>query len=338
MRDVINRTDARHAAFPIVDKDGREVLVVVAKASYAIDADGAGERLTGDEAAYPYVADECYGDDPATSSIRKPSDLFQFKPGTDVLLIGHAWGQGGADGVDVSLRVGPVHKVVRAYGMRVWRLGVGNVLVPGDAEPIVEPVPLIYELAWGGMDLSDPDNPVGEQRNYLGRGVCTDPQALVGRPAAQLEYPRSLMGKRDRTPACFGALHRHWQPRMSFAGTYDEHWQDTKMPIPPDDFDPRFNVSVAHDQWSLTPLRGGEEVEVLGATADQRWRFTLPRFNPGFSSWLGNTRREHRTHLDTVLIDSDARRVEMTWRAAIELPRKYEMLKTVAITEKTQLW
>jgi hypothetical protein len=106
------------------------------------------------------------------------------------------------------------------------------------------------------------------------------------------------------------------------------------MPLLPPDFDSRYHVCVPPDQWSEMPLRGDEPVEVLGATPEGAWRFQLPRIVPGFSSFMGGRRAEHRTHLDTILIDADARTVELTWRAAIPLPRKYEMLERVLVFEK----
>lgn len=315
------------------DKSGRELLVVILKYTFAVAANGHVSLL--DDGPEPYLTDTFNGDDPATSSIRKPSDLADEKPGTDILLVGHAHPPGpNATSADVSLRVGPIQKTVRAHGLRVWQWGALSGLSPGPALTIREPVPLVYDLAWGGLDLSDPERPVGEPRNTVGRGVAREARSLIGEPAAQIEDPRSPIGRKNNVPAGFGAIHRHWQPRASFAGTYDQVWMEMKMPLLPDDFDPRFHVTVPHDQWSEVPMRGDELVEITGATPETKWRFQLPRISPGFSSFVGTKRSEHRTHLDTFLIDADARRVELTWRAAVPLPRKYEMLDSVRIFEK----
>jgi hypothetical protein len=336
--DVRSDTRSRFGAVPIKDKDGRSLLVVISKYTFSVDPFGKVE-LDPDKGVDPYLVDEPNGADPGTSSIRKPSDLADEVPGTQVLLVGHAHPplRGSATHVDVSLRVGPIAKTVRAHGLRVWQKSSLAGVAPGPALPLREPVPLIYELAWGGMDRSDPEHPLGEPRNYVGRGVTRSPRSLLDQPAAQLEDPARPLDGRDPAPACFGAIHRHWQPRLSFAGTYDQRWQETKMPLLPDDFDPRFNVCVPADQWSLTPLRGDEPIEVLGATPEGAWRFALPRLSPGFSSWVDGQRRDHRTHLDTLLIDADAMRVEVTFHAAIPLPRKMEMLERVMLLEKSVL-
>lgn len=327
---VVNQTRAIHATIPMRDVSGREQLVCILKYTMAVSPAGRATVLA--DGPGPYLCDEYNGEDAAASSIRKPSDVFLSKPGTDVILVGHAHPPPGrvVTSVDVSLRVGPIDKKLRVFGTRALQKGLLGSLKAGPSLPLREPVPLVYELAWGGLDLSDPAKPVGEPRNYVGRGVARDLDALVGQPAPQIEYAD---GPPD-APAGFGALHRHWMPRASFAGTYDERWQETKMPLLPDDFDPRFDVSVPHDQWSPAPLRGDEPIEVLGATPEGAWRFTLPRMSPGFASFVNDRRADHPTHLDTILVDADLGRVELTFRAAVPLPRKYEMLEAVWMVEK----
>jgi hypothetical protein len=321
--DVSNESGARELAVPVKDQTGRSFLAVIAKWTFLVDPSGRVEL------------DTYNGEDAATSSIRRPSQLFEHKPGTDVILLGHAHApsRGSATAVDVSLRVGPLSKTVRAHGLRVWQAGTFGGLVAGPARPIREPIPLVYELAWGGYDATG-DQPMGEWRNTVGRGVARNWRALVGQSAAQLEDPRSPIGHGDNVPASFGAIHRHWAPRKTFAGTYDDAWAETKMPLLPDDFDARFHVCVPHDQWSPTPLRGDEPIDVRGATPEGVWRFSLPRIAPGFSSVTDGRRVEHRTHLDTVLIDADELRVELTWRAAVPLPPKYQRLERVLLFEK----
>lgn len=327
--NVTNRTDGKHLALPMKDRDGRQRLVVIVKYTYRSTPRGALER--DDDGPEPHPVDVPNGDDPAKSSIKVPSDVFDFKPGTDVVLVGDAHPRAGATHADVALRMGPIAKTVRAHGLRVWQRGMLGGLVPGPAMPLRAPVPIVYELAWGGLDLSAPDKPIGEPRNYVGRGVTRDPAKLVNQPAAQLELPSKPVGERGNVPASFGAIHRHWQPRVAFGGTYDEAWTETRMPLLPADFDARFNVCVPHDQWSPTPLAADEPIELAGATEDGLWRVQLPRDAPRFSSIVAGERRTHATHLDTVLIDARERRVELTWRVSIPAPAKLELIDEVRI-------
>lgn len=327
--NVTNRTDGKHLALPMKDKDGNGRLVVIVKYTYRTTPRGALER--DDDGPAPHPVDVPNGDDPAKSSIKIPSDVFDFKPGTDVVIVGDAHPRPGASHVDVMLRMGPIAKTVRAHGLRVWQRGMLGGLVPGPAMPLREPIPLIYELAWGGLDLSNPDKPLGEPRNYVGRGVTHNPGKLVNQPAAQLELAGKPLGERGNVPASFGAIHRHWEPRAMFAGTYDQAWTDTRMPLLPVDFDARFNVCVPHDQWAPTPLFADEPIEIAGATEDGIWRIQLPRDAPAFSSIIAGERRTHGTHLDTVLVDTRVRRVELTWRVSIPTPPKLELIDEVRI-------
>jgi hypothetical protein len=328
--NVVNRSPGKHLPVPMKDRDGRDRLVVIVKYTYRA---GRGGLERDDDGAAPRPIDEPNGDDPATSSIERPSDLCDFKPGTDVVLIGHAYPRtAGATHADVSLRVGSIAKTVRAHGLRAWQRGVFGGVKPGPARPIRAPVPLIYELAWGGLDTSLPDKPLGEPRNYVGRGVARDAARLVDQPAAQLESLERPLGERDNVPASFGAVHRHWQPRVRYVGTYDDAWKQTRMPLLPRDFDPRFYVCTPADQWSPAPLAGNESVEVIGATEDASWRFRLPGEAPTFTSVADQARHAHPTHLDTILIDADDRTVELVWRASIPIPKKLEQLDEVRVT------
>ena len=327
--NVTNRTDGKHLALPMKDRDGHQRLVVILKYTYRATPRGAIER--DDDGPEPHPVDVPNGEDPATSSIKFPSDVCDFKPGTDVVLVGDAHPRPGSPHVDVSLRMGPVAKTVRAHGLRVWQRGMFGGLVPGPAMPLRAPLPLVYELAWGGLDTSVPEKPLGEPRNYVGRGIARHPARLVNQPAAQLELPNKPIGERGNVPASFGAIHRHWQPRVAFGGTYDQQWTETRMPLLPVDFDHRFNVCVPHDQWSPTPLSPSEPIEVAGATEDGLWQVRLPAEEPRFSSIIAGERRTHATHLDTVLIDARERRIELTWRVSIRTPSKLELIDEVRI-------
>jgi len=332
--EVRNATPAKTTALPIKGRNGEHQLAVIAKWTFAVDASG-GCKIADDPAEIDLV-DSYNGDEPAKASIRRPSQLFDWKPGTDVVLLGHARPREGdaPEYVDVTLAMGPLHKTVRAFGLRTWKVSSFGGVSPGPALPMREPVPLIYEMAWGGMDLRDERRPLGEPRNYVGRGISARTKELVDQPAALLEYADRPLGIGRDTPAAFNPIHRHWQPRASYAGTYDERWMDVRMPLLPEDFDPRFHVCVPDDQWSETPMRGDEPVRVEGVTPEGEWNFTLPRIAPGFSSVILGKRQEHRTHLDTIVIDADHRRVELTWRAAVPLPRKLEMIDRVMVFSK----
>jgi len=331
--NVANRTDAKHLVFPMKDRDGRARIVMVAKYTYRVSADGRVER--DDDGPEPHPIDVPNGDDPATSSIKIPSDLFDFKPGTDVVVVADAHPRPGTTFTDVALRMGPIAKTIRAHGLRVWQRGMLGGVTPGPALPLRAPLPIIYELAWGGSDVENPAKPLGEPKNLVGRGIARDPSRLVDQPAAQIELAGKPIGERGNIPASFGPIHRHWAPRVSFAGTYDQAWTDTRMPLLPADFDPRFNVCMPPDQWSPLPLTGAEPIELTGATEDGHWLVHLPRETLVFSSRIGRERNTLPTHLDTILIDARERRIELTWRASLLAPNKLELVDELRIEGRT---
>ena len=91
-----------------------------------------------------------------------------------------------------------------------------------------------------------------ELRNPVGVGFHHAPSAdpAVQTQAPNITYPdEPYLSPSDRPkPAGFGAVGRGWQPRLGFAGTYDQAWIDTQWPLPPKDFDPRHNLSAPADQ------------------------------------------------------------------------------------------
>ena len=49
-------------------------------------------------------------------------------------------------------------------------------------------------------------------------------------------------------PMALGPVGRGWRPRLSYAGTYDQHWIDEVFPFLPADFDDRYYQAAPEDQ------------------------------------------------------------------------------------------
>jgi hypothetical protein len=331
-----NRTPMAVRCAPIDDRQGRDVLVVIAKMTWAVSPLGAVSIAA---PSSPVRFGDVPISDKIGASIRYPSDLVEEKPGTDVLLIGTAYpSSDGATEQDVSLRVearhGSIRRALKVYGPRTWQQsGLGSGLTPGPAQRLL-PTPLVYELAYGGVDESDPTNILMDRRNPSGTGFAQRRLKMVGAPAPPIEDPRAPLSSRAPAPAGFAPIPAHWSPRVERMGTRDDAWRRERAPVRPLDFDLRHHSCAPPDLWSDTPLEGDEPVEILGATPEGVWRFQLPRYAPIFQSILRGQLTEHASHLDTYLIDATAgspRRVELTWRIRILLPRKTEHLETVLI-------
>ena len=330
--------NAVHFFQPSLDRDGRDIVLVVAKYSFLTDPTG---RVSIDrESPQIDLVDTFHGKDGATSSIRRPSLLFDRKPGTDVVLLGHAHPPDGrsVSHVDVSLRVGPVAKRVRAYGLRVWQMGAFGGIRPGPARALREPRAAHLRRARLGWPLDlqrrEENRSVSHATTSAAAWRETRKRSSISPPPCSSTPPgRETAGRTTRPPSTPST--DTGVPRVGFAGTYDETWEKTRAPVAPADFDHRFHVCVPEDQWSAVPLRSDEPIEVLVAPRPEgAWRVQLPRIAPGFSSFVCGQRREHATHLDTIVIDADARRIELTWRASFVMPRKLQMVEQVIVFEK----
>jgi hypothetical protein len=314
------------------DRSGRDVMVVIAKLTYAVSPGGTVSLAVPPS---PIRAVDVPTSDRPNASIRFPSDLADDKPGTDVVLVGTAYPPRGKEVTEqiVSLRVtGPVHalnKSVKVFGARVWHSGLLGV-TPGPAAPL-GPTPLVYELSYGGVDDADHRAVTIDRRNPAGTGHVADRSRLLGQPAPPIESARPTLGTSNPTPAGFGAIAVGWEPRVARFGTPDARWRRDRAPARPIDFDPRFNCCASPDLWSETPLLGDEVFEIVGATPSGGWRFRLPAYRPLFRSKIRGVTTELPTHLDLVLIDADAGRVELTWRARTPMPRRVDDLEAMQI-------
>lgn len=331
--ELVNRTRARVLELPMKDRDGRDLAVALVK--YTFRRDRTGAMILDRETPSPlHLIDVPWDESAPLGSARRPSQAFDEKPGTEVLLVGHAGVRASASFSDVRLRVGPIDKIVRAHGLRVWQRGTFGGVSPGPALPLREPVPLRWELAWGGTDESDPARAVSEPQNPLGRGVARDPASLLDRAAAQLEIPDSPAGSRGHIPAGFGPTARHWRPRVGYAGTYDQAWQETRMPLLPVDFDPRFHVSAPPDQWSPRRLGSDVEIDVAGTSLVPGWTFRLPRIAVTATTRATDGTETREAALDTILIDADELIVELTFRAALPMPAKRDAVEELRLVER----
>lgn len=314
-----NETPFAGTILLLPDPDGVDSLYTVIKATFAIN----GAVAVASEQVPITLAAEHLGE-PDASSILRPSDVSLMKPGTDVLLMGHAYAPGGrpTTSMDVSLSVGHLQKTVRVIGDRQWHERVGFSMTspqPFDA------MPLVWERAFGGT-IKIADEVTAEDRNPIGAGFWVDggDAPLEGLPLPNLEDPAELISSWDDrpTPACFAPLAAHWQPRRSFAGTYDEEWQQSRAPYLPADFDPQFFQLAPADLIAEDYLSGGERVDVEGATPGGRLSFRLPIVQLT-TSYLVDGNTEQRTPvLDTVILEPDLDRFQLVWRVVLPCDKK----------------
>jgi uncharacterized protein YjbI with pentapeptide repeats len=280
------------------DPPKRRRLVVV-KATYAIDPDGAAPHLAATQDLLR--GDEAEGDDP-DAELRYPSDHAPFKPKTDVLLVGTAHAPAGHTTALVRFSLGAVERRLVALGPRTW----GANGIPSPPGPF-EPVPLRWGHAFGGP---------GFVANPRGTGLAP------GSPPPRLEDPDHLIrGRNDRpSPACFAPVSPAWPARGALLGTYDRTWKRERWPYFPADFDPAF-FQAAPAALQREEPRGAEAfliTSVRPGGADLRGR--LPEARPrAFAARPDGSLFEVLLRLDTLLFDADAAQLRLTFRGSFDI-------------------
>ncbi|HSN97582.1 MAG TPA: DUF2169 domain-containing protein, partial [Candidatus Nanopelagicales bacterium] len=279
-----------------------------------------------------------WGKDAAVSSYRIEPAFAFFKPATDVVLLGHAHARHATE-AQVVFRVGPVGKALRVVGDRSWVRSAGAV-APTRPLPF-DRMPLTYERAFGGWDRSDPDptKHTFEPRNPVGVGFRA-PHARFeeGVQLPNLEDPTDPLQRWGQvvTPVGVGFTSPNWQPRASFAGTYDEAWSKERMPLLPRDFDRRFFNAASPGLVAPGYLRGDEPVLVEGASAQGRLSFRLPGLKAPRcrASLVGREDAEVELKLDTVIVDTDEDRVVMQYRGHVVLRDGPHDVRGVVVEEE----
>lgn len=335
MLQLKNQTAFEATLLLVPDPQGVESVYAIVKGTFLLD-----QRLSVAPEQVPLVEADQHHGDPGLTSHKAASDMGLIKPGTDVLLNATAHAPDGKPVCEseVSLRLGSVDKTVRVFGDRVWResiLGAGI----SDPEPF-EKMPLVWERAFGGTDETkhEPPKVADEDRNPVGTGFCigNGKNQIDGMMLPNLEDPQKLISKwKDRpAPAGFGLICPHWEPRRSYAGTYDEDWQKHRAPYLPKDFDPRFFHLAPPDQVVTEYLTGGEDVEVTGVGPYGPLRFRLPTVPVQVAYRLDNEKHAPPVNLDTVLIEPDASRLVLLWRTVLPCDKKTLLVREVEISSQ----
>jgi hypothetical protein len=314
--EVENHTPFIFEALFLADEEFRPLIVPLLKATFTIGPRG--ECRPAEEQIPISFEGEYWGEDPATSSYKYEPEIAFFKPGTDVVVIGHAHApRGGTTQMDVGVSIGPLCKSAIVFGDRVWFRAAGGIAM---SRPIAfEKMPLMYERAFGGWNRLHEDSKrhFCELQNPAGVGMAGSLDEGIRMP--NVEDPSALLrafGDRP-SPAGFGFVSPHWQPRARFAGTYDEAWSKSRAPLLPRDFDRRYLNAASPGLVAPNGLRGDESVTLMGMSeGGGPLSFALPAVAPPLVRVQRKDARDATctTRLDTVIIEPDDRRVILLWR------------------------
>lgn len=333
MAEVENRTPFKLTALQSLTREGRDCLAVYVAGSFDIPA--AIETLPADlarseEQMAPPLQDVFVGE-PWASSLYLEAQTAYHRQGTDVYIHGHAWSEGGQPAREsrVQVQVGSLKRTLQVYGDRVWT-GVAD-LRPSTPVPFVS-MPLQWERSFGGRSAAGAR---WEPRNPIGRGLYASHSEARDSALPNLEDPdeRIRSWSDAPTPAGVSPIARDWQPRLGYAGTYDEAWRRQRAPLWPEDMDLRFFQAAAPGLSTRNCLRGGEPVLLDGFSPDGAIGFLLPVCRLLLHSYFRDHSDRRPMVMDALLLDLDERRLILFWRATVPAHRQMALHRHSVVRE-----
>jgi hypothetical protein len=340
---IVNTTPIVAQGLVAADHHGREYHMVVVKATYEIPPSGPCTIAAKQDELC--VADEYYGE-PADSSIRRACDFPFRKPYVDIALAANACAPRGTVVRSLlptlSIR-GLFTKTLEVIGDRYWDSDLVSGLHATPAEPF-ESMPIAYERAFGGADVThqDQNRHRFHRQNLVGVGIHSnsDSAVVVGKKLPNVHPVDRLVSRWGDTTETvgFGFISPQWLPRISYGGTYDQAWLDTRYPLPPVDFDERFHQSAPPDQ-QVRAIRGGEEILLKHMHPDGEILLILPRLDLSLTFlFKGQDDQRFQVTPDTLTLFPSERKFTATWRCAVDCAKKLTSLRQVVIGEKPPRW
>jgi hypothetical protein len=127
----------------------------------------------------------------------------------------------------------------------------------------------------------------------------------------------------------------HWRQRIALAGTYDEAWKKSRMPLPPDDFSPAF-FNVAPKDQQLDKYLPGEKVRLLNMTTAVHDQFDLPALMVPVAIVSSDGLVEETAVVDTLTIEPEERRFSLLAKAQAKLSDGPQSLGRIVIGDMTR--
>ena len=236
-----------------------------------------------------------------------------------------------------------------AAGARVWVVVVkGTFEVDRDGQLILagEQLPVAREARYAGEPgasemLHDADLVVNKPTTDL--LVLGQAHAPPGSEEATVPVSIQVTGEQGvlvsrqaavapGESAGFGPVAPFQSPRAELAGTFDEQWRQQRAPLLPEDTDDAFNLCAPREQRPAAHLTGGETVTIQNLCPEGTLELVLPRVVLTFRSVFGPNGQgdNHLARLHTVLVEPEARRVQLVWQTHLACHQKvYSLQKTV---------
>jgi hypothetical protein len=339
--DLLNSTGMLAGYTMGMKPDGREMLVVAIKGTFAIPKPGEKPQLA--EEQIPLIMADTFTGKPGYSAPLYEVDYAPIRHRCDVLLNGSAYAPQGrpAQRVQVGLKLGAFVKTFNVVGERHWKAGI--TIAPSQPTEFTV-MPISYDNAFGGLDNFHDDknkhsaymcNPVGKGYHqlldsYLVDGAPMPNTEEINRP---IQTPND-----DYKPMAFGSVGRGWSQRLPYGGTYDQDWIDNTFPFLPADFNEAYYQAAPEDQQIPYP-KGGEEVVLVNLSPEGRIAFNLPTIDvPVVFFRKKGDRHETQAVLDTVVLEPDKGTFCLTWRASLPLKKNMFEIPQVLVGKMSRGW
>ena len=269
-------------------------------------------------------------------------DLPRLEGGFEVIVLGRAHSTGGqpAASVKVQLTVGPVKRVLRISGDRVW-LGEGPQARISEPAPFAT-MPLTWQHAFGGrttalidadspVDLMHPLNPLGKgfDAQAMARDFCRAIAAPDGYPVVEgprrlpnIEDPDTLIIEWSDMPEPAGWATLPFESGMAahrpIVAEVFARYGDALMDNVTDAYaDLRPHMMLrAHPAWVIDPPPAGTFVELLGMTPEGRLAAPLPALRAVADLLIGDAERPVDLLPMTLVLLPEEERCYLVYRGA----------------------
>ncbi|MCV2447172.1 DUF2169 domain-containing protein [Paracoccus sp. DMF] len=316
------------------DEQGREISIVIVKGTFRREDEG---WTRSDRQSEIGFTDE-YDGDPAYAPLIREQDIAPGKPATDIVLRAIGFAPGGKP--RPSWPVGVIIPGLLDYGFEVrgpsqWQKSFLGRWKPTDPGP-VDQVPIDYRLAYGGTHRLPDGSMALHEFNPAGLGFVIGDLKHFDDPvlAPQIGAVADLASRDIRARLGvhgFRPIPRTWLPRRQLAGTYDDHWLQTRHPHLPPDFNPRF-WNAAPKPLQISPhLLGNEELQLHNLhPIKPTYRLNLPGLK--VQGRLMPTGRSVAFVLDSVELDvrsphEHEHMLTLTWRTSFATSDLHESLE-----------
>lgn len=341
--ELINNTQYPAKIYQTIGSDGRRFASIVVKASYAFPRQN-NERARPAEQQKDILLSDVFAAEPGLSAPLFESDLAPHKPRCDILIHANAHTENGKPEKEliVAFQLASCEKRILVTGNRVWKNGLLG-LTASKIEPFSK-MPIEYGRAFGGQWSNDnPADSICYNANPIGCGFAKGKfvKQLIDAPLPTLNEHNRIVDSYSGNyrPVSFGPIGRSWQPRLAYAGTYDDNWKENIFPLPPADLNDLYYQSAPADQQIDYP-KGGEMLSLWNLHPTRPViQFPLPQLTLP----IHVVTRDNETHplesvVDTLQINCEQEQLHICWRARFPIKRSLQEIDTVVIGSGFKIW